>query len=91
MNIYIYDVEFSNIPIKDNPAFYNENCLIITIFNKALFKTSSNRFILHQVIPSNEAFNVEKLKEIGVFKDIDTAKRIAKLLAIDEDKHFINK
>ena len=89
MKIHIFDVEIKDIPNKENPAYSNKGSLMITPYNKNLWKAGDNKFLLSRVTPINEPFNLEKLEEIGIFKDIDTVKEIAILIANKEDTNFI--
>ncbi len=90
MKILIFDTLLKDIPDKQHPASSKQECLVITPYNNSFLKAGDNRFVIHKIYPSDRAFNKNKLEELCICQEIDTAKDIALLISKKERENFIN-
>tara|TARA_R110000772_G_C13310328_1_gene440524 strand:- start:50916 stop:51188 length:273 start_codon:yes stop_codon:yes gene_type:complete len=88
MKIHVFSVEAKDIPDKEHPAHSKQSSMLITPYNKNLLKAGENRFQVSIVTPDNEPFNLQKLEEVAVCRDLERAKEVALYFAT-KDTNFI--
>lgn len=89
MKIFIFDIPVKEMTHKEFLPLSTQQNIIINPIKSNM--GTNTKFEINIITPdsTSEVFNIPRLQNIATCKDIETAKRIAKLI-IFEENNFIN-